>query len=209
MIKKMAGLLIVGATLLSAQVKDKGFLVGLDLTQASIDSDYTTNGTLSYNDYANNWKKNYAGFKVGYQYYFTRVYFRYNTFDYHDDKRNKFSAKGDAYEFNAEYLPVFYNNSDRSLMLRGIFGAMAGYTKTKIENYDTNLLPVGVSDAAQNKFLYGFQLGLLLESDYDVSVEMGIRYRKGNIMEFVDVNDNAAIFTRKAQEYFLGVNYLF
>ena len=93
-------------------------------------------------------------------------------------------------------------------MVRGIFGAMAGYARAKVETTDSFLLPPNTPAKTQNNFLYAFQSGVMLQTDTGFSVELVIRYKKGNLAEVSD-GTNTAVFTATNREYFLGINYLF
>ena len=210
MVKKLVGIALLGAaTVASAQMKEKGVLVGVDYTNTKTELTHENNvGAVK--NYSQDVTNGTTGFKVGYQYYFTRIYFRYNKIDLNDEKRDKYTIDGDRYELNAEYIPKFYENKDKSWMIRGLFGGMAGYNSSKVSVTDTNLLPTGITSTSveNNRFVYGFQAGLLLESKWGVSLEGGMRYRKNT---YVDVDDGnyQSTFYGTDKEYFVGLNYLF
>lgn len=208
--KKIVLGMLIGATILSAEVQQKGIFVGIDYTKTKTTlAYYSDGGAITTNDYEQKVNENYLGYKIGYQYYFTRVYFRYNTIDYKDKKRDKFSLKGSEYEFNAEYLPALYTSKQKSWQIRGLVGAMAGYARVRAENPNGDLLPPNQTFKKQNNFLYGFQAGVMVQSEWGVNIEGGIRYKKGNLTEYADDKGNTAVLGATNREYFVGLNYLF
>ena len=208
--KKIITSSLLLASSLFAEIEQKGFYVALDYAKASITSDYLTSGSMSFNDYTNSLKNNKLGYKIGYQYYFTRIYFRYSTFNLKDEKKGRYQIDGKSYEAYAEYLPIFYTAPEKSWVIRGTLGAMIGYTRASLkDNYRPNILPAGITASSQNNFLYGVNIGLLYQNEYGINLEMGMRYKKGNSLEFADENSNAAVFRQKIKEFYIGVGYLF
>ncbi|MBN2816264.1 MAG: hypothetical protein JXQ67_06235 [Campylobacterales bacterium] len=193
-----------------AEADDKGIFVGVDFSSTSSPLKYVNSGNMPLYSYDNSYTDTRYSLKVGYQAYFTRIYARYSTFEYKDEKRDKFSiTDGALYELNAEYIPLFYANESKEWAVRGLFGLGCGYNSSKLTEYDSYLLPAGESaSGAQNYMEYGYQLGLILESSYGVSVEVGYRARYGNLQEFSD-GANDAVFSVDTTEFYLGVNYLF
>lgn len=210
MIKKILPALLLLPTLGLAEVTQKGFFVGVDYTAANVTTTYQLSGAISGNNYEGITKDQALSFKAGYQYYFTKVYGRYHGFHYNDEKRSKYTIDGKTFELSAEYIPVWYINSAYNFIARGVFGATAGYTKATLgADHDVNLLPVGEEADTQISFLYGFQAGVLIESEYGLSLETGLRFREGNMLEYVDKNQNSVVFTQKNYNYYIGINYLF
>ena len=83
--KILYGLLVTSVALMS-EVNQKGIFIGLDYTPATITLSYDKDGGgIATNDYTQKIKEQYPGFKLGYQYYYTRLYFHYNTINYKDE----------------------------------------------------------------------------------------------------------------------------
>ena len=213
MIKKIALASILLGTLANAEIDQTGFFVGIDGSKSSnimYENTNADNPTFAYNEYTANFDEYTPSFKVGYQYYFTRLYARINSFEYTDSKRDKYTIKGMTYELNADYIPVFYMSKDKEWDIRGVFGVGVGLNTSKLENYDVALLPVDITaNDSQSYVEYGLQVGLLSEISIGMSLELGLRYRQGYLQKFSDINSNEATFSRDETEYYFGVNYLF
>lgn len=206
MIKKITLATTLLFTLVHAEIKQTGFFIGADVGSKSSNVKYDSDGAYKYDMVSNN---DSLSFKLGYQYYFTRVYARINSFIYQDTKRDNYTLKGRTYELNADYIPVFYMSKSKKWNLRGVFGFAAGYSSSKLENYDVNLLPVGITaERSQRSMEYGTQIGLMSETSIGLSVEIGLRLRQGPLIELTD-GVASATFNRDDKEYYLGVNYLF
>ena len=212
MIKKIVLATSLLVTLAQAEIDQRGFFVGLDLSSTSTNLKYDNNafGTaFTVKGYGGESSENTLSYKVGYQYYFTRIYARMSSYEYKDATRNKYTIKGTNYEINADYIPTFYTNKNKTWNIRGVFGLGVGYSSSKLENYDPNLLPAGLTAGdAKNLMEYGYQIGIMSETSIGLSVELGLRYRQGNLLEFTD-GQNDSTFFRDETAYYLGVNYLF
>ncbi len=210
MIKKIAIMSTLISSLAYAEVQQKGFFVGVDYAAKSVNLKYENTVTgFAYNGYNATPSDNTLSYKVGYQYYFTRVYARIAQFDYHDTAKNRYSIDGTTYELNAEYLPVFYMAKSKKWDLRGFVGIGVGYNRNRLYNYNIGLLPVAPLTGENQSYIeYGWQLGAMVETEIGVSVELGMRARKGDLMEFSD-STNEATFLYDTTEYYLGINYLF
>lgn len=209
----VAGMLLVG-TLAQAEIEQRGFFVGVDLSQKSSNVKYDNNAngiltSITTLPYTNELSDMGTSLKVGYQYYFTRVYARYSSFDYKDEKRDKFTIKGAVYELNADYLPLFYVSESKEWNIRGIFGLGAGYNASDMSDYDVGLLPAGESAVGtQNYMEYGYQVGVMSQTSLGISVEAAYRVRYGNLQEFTDTANNST-FSLETKEFYFGLNYLF
>lgn len=210
MIKKIVIMSTLIGSLAYAEVAQKGFFVGVDYAAKSVNLKYENTSTgFAFNSYDATPSENTLSLKAGYQYYFTRVYARVAQFDYHDTVKNRYSIDGTTYELNADYLPVFYMAESKKWDIRGFVGIGVGYNRNRLYNYNAGLLPVApLSGDNQTYIEYGWQLGLMAETEIGVSVEVGMRGRKGDLLEFTD-NTNEATFLYDSTEYYLGVNYLF
>ena len=216
MIKKivLASSLLVG-TMASAEISQKGFFVGVDFSQSDYKVSYENDGTFTSAAYDVNDKENITSFKVGYQYYFTRVYGRYSNFKYEDTAKNHYTAKGSIYELNADYIPVLYTHSSKVWNIRGIFGIGIGYNDSKMDNFTDTLLIVGPASIpydgkSQDYMEYGYQIGIMTETSIGLSVEAAYRARYGTLQEFTAPSSaDRATFDLVTQEFYLGVNYLF
>jgi|GEM_PF-3393808 len=199
------------ATLANAEIGQSGFFVGLDISQVDSELKYDNSDSTAYayNPYTNNISDNRVSFKAGYQAYFARIYARYSTFDYTDEKRDKFTIKGKVYELNADYIPLFYKSENKTWDIRGVFGFGVGYNSSTISDYDTSLLPSGVSGGSKQNYMeYGYQVGLMSETSIGLSIEAGYRARYGDLQEFTD-GSTSAVFPLTTEEFYLGINYLF
>ena len=206
----LASTLLVMSSFAESKIDTSGFLVGLDLSSKSSHLAYESGGSMPLFPYENKYTNSALSLKLGYQNYFGRVYARYSSFEYKDDARDKFTiGDGQTYELNADYLPLFYVSEQEEFNLRGIFGIGVGYNKSQLKDYDTFLLPGDERiDSAQNFIEYGYQLGVLVESEYGVSLEAAYRVRYGVLQESTD-DANSAAFNLETQEFYLGINYLF
>ena len=181
MIKTMAlaGTLLL-TTVVNAQMKQKGFFVGVDMSMKSSTVDYDNNaasgGAFTINDYSSDSDEIALSHKFGYQYYFTRVYAKLAKYQHDDSSRDKYTIKGTTYEINTDYIPVLYVNDAKTWDIRGVFGVGIGYNTSEISDYDVNLLPVGI-DGDRDEFLqYGVQIGVMAEMDIGLSLELGARF---------------------------------
>jgi len=210
MIKKITIISTLISSLAYAEVKQKGFFVGVDYAAKSVDLKYENTGVaFPYNSYNATSTDNRVSLKAGYQYYFTRIYARVAKYDYHDSAKNRYSIDGTTYEINAEYLPVFYMAKSKKWDLRGLVGIGVGYNRSRLYNYNVGLLPVAPLTGENQTYIeYGWQLGLMAETDLGVNLECGLRARKGDLLEFTDSTNNAT-FLYDTTEYYLGINYLF
>ena len=209
--KKIAlTLTLLTATFANAEIDQSGFFVGLDYANKTSSVEYDSKGSMPYNTYTSDYSADSLSLKAGYQAYFARVYARYTDFEHKDTKRDKFTiSNGKVYELNADYIPVFYTNESKDWNIRGLFGVGVGYNASELTEYEDSLLPVGESAGpTQNYMQYGFQVGILVESSYGVSLETAYRERSGNLQEFTDGANNA-VFSLKTSEFYLGLNYLF
>lgn len=202
------------ATLGQAEIKQNGFFVGLDYSEQNVELKYDNNAngiltSMTVLPYMNDISHGSPSFKAGYQYYFTRVYARYNSFDYKDEKRDKYTIKGTVYELNADYLPILYVSEDKLWNIRAIVGLGVGYNTSKMSDYDLGLIPpTETAGESQNYMEYGYQVGIMSETSIGLGVELGYRMRYGNLQEFTDTANNAT-FSLETKEFYLGVNYLF
>jgi len=209
MIKKIVLATTLLVTLAQAEIQQTGFFVGLDGSKRTVDIAYNNNETaFAIRQYTSKSTQKTLSYKVGYQYYFTRLYARINSFKDVDGARDKYTIQGKTYELNAEYIPVFYMSKSKDWDIRGLFGAGIGYNSSKLENYDLTLLPVSVSSSTQSFMEYGYQVGVLVESEIGLSLELGLRFRQGHLLEYSD-GQNESTFSREETAYYLGVNYLF
>ena len=215
MIKKiaLASTLLLG-TLLNAEIQQNGFFVGVDLGQrdSRIEYDNNANGSLTNmttNPYTNDVSDSSTSLKMGYQYYVTRIYARYSGFNYKDEQRDKYTIKGELYEINVDYTPVFYTNKAKTWNVRGIFGAGVGFNSSKMSEYDLGLIPAGETAGSTQSYMeYGYQIGVLSETSIGLSLEAAYRVRYGNLQEITD-SSNRATFSLETKEIYLGLNYLF
>ena len=214
MIKKIAILSTLVSTLLYADIKEKGFFVGLDFGANRASVDYKQVGTAT-NAHTVESSTTSISPKIGYQYYFTRVYASANKMNYQEE-RGKYTIVEEHYELNADYLPIIYQNFEKDFAIKGVMGISMGYSYTNLNSIkqEDQLLPVDpiiAYDYAQEYFNYGYQLGFLLAGKDGVSMEVGFKSRMGTLLEFQDDSQgtNRATFNLDAQEYYIGFNYLF
>lgn len=210
MIKKITLVTTLLFTLANAEIKQTGFFVGIDASKRAANIAYdNTQTAFPFLAYKSESTQDILSYKVGYQYYFTRVYARFNSFKDTDGARNKYTIEGKTYELNAEYIPVFYMSKNKDWDIRGLFGFGVGYNSSKLKNYDLYLLPVNVgAGVVQNYMQYGYQVGILAETEIGLSLEIGLRFRQGHLLEYTD-STNEVTFTREETAYYFGVNYLF
>ena len=214
MIKKTVLALSLITTLANADIQEKGFFVGLDYSSLSADiayenSDGDTPSAFPYKGYDTTNSDSALSLKAGYQYYFTRVYARVSSFEYTDETKDRFTFEGNTIELNAEYIPVFYMSQNKSWDIRGIFGVGMGYNDAKMTEGEVGLAPADAAFyEAQKNIEYGYQVGVMVETDIGLSAELGYRYRVGNFIEFTD-GQNDATWHLKTTEIYLGLNYLF
>ena len=210
MIKKIVIMSTLISSLAYAEVAQKGFFAGVDYASKSVNLKYENTGLVfTSNGYNASPSDNTLSYKIGYQYYFTRVYARIAQYDYHDTEKNHYSIDGTTYEINADYLPVLYMAKNKKWDLRGFVGIGVGYNRSRLYNYNTGLLPpTPLTGENQSYIEYGWQIGIMAETETGVSVELGLRARKGDLMEFSDGTNNAT-FLYDTTEYYIGVNYLF
>ena len=214
MMKKIVMLSTLVSTLLYADVKEKGFFVGLDFGDNKANVDYRQVGTAT-NAHTVESDATSVSPKIGYQYYFTRVYASANKMNYQEE-RGRYTIEETHYEFNADYIPILYQNFEKDLAIKAIMGVSLGYSYNNLRNIsqEDQLLPVDpviAYDYEQEYFNYGYQLGFLLVGKDGVSVEVGFKSRMGTLLEFQDDSQgtNRATFNLDAQEYYMGFNYLF
>ncbi len=210
MIKKILLATTLIFTFANAEIDQTGFFVGIDTGSKSSSVKYDNNGvSFPFNSYTAEPYNTSLSYKFGYQYYFTRLYARVNSFTYKDAQRDKYTIQSTTYELNADYIPIFYMSKSKKWDIRGVFGFGVGYSSSKLENYDINLLPVDLSaERSQRTLEYGTQIGLMSETSIGLSIELGLRYRQGTLLEFTDGQNNVT-FSRNDKEYYLGINYLF
>jgi len=214
MIKKIAILSIVVSTLLYADIEEKGIFLGLDFGQNEATVEYRAVGTATSKHSVNSSTIKVAP-KIGYQYYFTRVYFSANRMNYQEES-SRYTIEEMHYEFDADYLPILYQNLKKDLVLKAVIGASIGYSYSELKNIkqEDQLLPldpISPYSYSQEHFNYGYQLGLQLAGKNGMSVEVGFKTRMGTLLEFQDdaQGTNRATFNLDSKEYYIGFNYLF
>lgn len=214
MIKKIVILSTLVSTLLYADIKEKGFFVGLDFGENKANVDYRQVGTAT-NAHTVESESTSVSPKIGYQYYFTRVYVSANKMNY-EEERGRYTVEEMHYEFDADYIPILYQNFEKGLAIKAIMGVSLGYSYNNLKNIkqEDQLLPVDPLypyDYSQEYFNYGYQLGFLLAGKEGMSFEIGFKSRMGTLLEFQDDDQgtNRATFNLDAQEYYIGFNYLF
>jgi len=189
-------------------LKGKGFFIGVDFEHIKADTRYSTNNQNTINNIPNKEDTyNKPALKLGYQYYFTRVYFKYSQVD---EKTNDYTVESTLYEVNVEYIPVIYRGN--SYALRLITGIAVGATKNDLtglsSRMDVQLLATDVTDSSDTEVMYGAQIGLMFEMSMGLSAEIGYRYRRGNLLE-VEASSGNTTFETKRKQIYLGLNYLF
>ncbi|MDF1879425.1 hypothetical protein JHD46_07225 [Sulfurimonas sp. SAG-AH-194-C20] len=217
MIKKIALITILLSSLSYGAMIQKGLIVGIDTSITSSNINYAKNGSgITTSNYSAGGSLSPVSLKVGYQYYFTRIYGRISTqYEYNDNKLERYKIKNQVFELNTDYIPIIYKG-DNSWHLRGIFGVGVGANKSSLVKYDDRLDSIGINlvpilnKETQWNMEYGFELGLLLEFDFGLGAELGYRVRSGLMGEFSDEDGaNEVTFKLQTSEVYLGVNYLF
>lgn len=213
---------LISSLLLADGLKEKGFFAGLDLSRVHSKIEYKNSSTLTSNPYVNSDYTNPISLKLGYQYYFTKIYARINSSSVIDDRtKDRYKIKTHVIEFNTDYIPILYTNENKDWAIKGVLGVAVGVNSSKFNEYNGQQLfaPMNdengtVSTNTQYKMNLGYNLGLITEWDSGVSAELGYRFRSGLALEYFD-NDNSgnrlneATFKLLSQEIYLGVNYLF
>jgi len=190
------------------KLKAKGFFIGVDFENIDAGIMYRVDSQNSlFNIPGSSDTYIEPAFKVGYQYYYTRVYFKYSNLD---EKTQDYTVESTSYEFNVEYLPVFYRGG--SYAIRGLLGTAIGYMDSDLKNLSARLIQeaefVGLTDFSDKQALYGIQLGVMFEMTNGLSADLGYRYRRGNLLESDNGTDSVTFETKRRQLY-LGLNYLF
>ena len=218
MIKKIVTLSLLTSSLLYAELEQKGPFISVDIS-LPIDSyiEYEPNteaGYFTISKYEAKIDDNTYSYKLGYQYYFTRFYFRYANNSFEDKDKNKFKADITTYEVDAEYIPVFYRSSSDTWMIRGLFGFGVGYHYSELTDY-TNpeyefFFPKDTDLEEQHYMEYGYQVGLLLDTSWGIQLETGYRYRVGDLQEYKEENTNNEVsFDLDTSEIYFGLGYMF
>jgi len=219
MIKKIILISTLASTLLVAEtMKEKGFFVGIDGSTSSVNVAYAKSGSgITTSDYESDDRVSPLALKLGYQYYFTRIYARVNSSKtYTDQTLSRYEIKNQVMEMNVDFIPIFYIQEDQKWNIRGVFGLGIGLNKSNLVSYDarldsigTNLDPI-LNTNTQYNMEYGYNIGLMSEFDFGLSGELGYRFRYGLTNEFSDEDgSNEATFTLSTGEFYLGLNYLF
>jgi len=190
------------------KLKAKGFFIGVDFENIDAETRYKYDSQSHVNNIPNSTDKyNEPAFKLGYQYYYTRLYFKYSSLD---EKTQDYTIASKSYEINAEYIPIFYRGNRYAI--RGIFGVSIGYMDSEIKDFSdrfaTEAQSVGLTDHEDKQAVYGAQIGLMYEMSNGLSAEVGYRYRGGNLIESDNGTDKVTFETKRKQLY-LGINYLF
>jgi len=189
-------------------LKGKGFFVGIDIERIKADTRYSTGSQNTlYNIENSKNTYNEPALKLGYQYYFTRVYLKYSQLD---EKTDDYTMESTLYEANVEYLPVIYRGN--SYALRLITGLAVGFTKNDLTGLSTQmqnqLAVTDVTDSSDTQVMYGAQIGLMYEMSMGLSAELGYRYRRGNLLE-AEADAGNTTFESKRKQLYLGFNYMF
>lgn len=198
----------LASTMAMAELKEKGPFIGIDFQKISDDSLYETSGSaFPYPRYSNKGDFNNVNFKLGYQYYLTRLYLSVSQ---PDTTYDTYSVKSTEYDMNFEYVPVFYYDS--GFALRGIFGASIGMSDNELYGLSDGVKEqheiLGFTKNSQQRIIYGWQAGIMVEMDIGLSLELGWRQRHGTLIEFTDQTNKVTVETKR-QHYYLGLNYLF
>ena len=203
------------ATMANADISQKGLFIGIDFSENNYELQYENKGAIPVVSSLFEDTEHMTSFKVGYQYYFTRVYGRYSEFSYTDTNSHGYTIEGSVLELNADYIPVFYTNQSKTWDIRGVFGIGVGYNQSTFKDYDINLLPAGeTADDKQHYYMeYGYQVGLMSETSSGLSIEAVYRARYGDLQEYNDDTaadaGNKSTFSLVTKEFYLGINYLF
>ena len=190
------------------KLKAKGFFIGVDFENIDAETRYKFDTQNHLNDIPNSSDKyNEPAFKLGYQYYYTRIYFKYSSLD---EKTQDYTVESTSYELNAEYIPILYRGD--SYAIRGFFGVAAGYMDSEIKDFSNRFAQeadaVDLNDYSDKQAVYGVQIGLMYEMSNGLNAELGYRYRRGNLLESDNGTDSVTFETKRRQLY-LGLNYLF
>jgi len=221
MIKKIAILSTLLSSLLFGESdipKQTGFFVGLDVSALNANVKYRKKGEIIItSNYSSTEDLTIPSLKIGYQYYFTKVYARVNSENnYKDKKRDRFTIKSQVFELNTDFTPIFYKGDE--WRLRGVFGVGIGANKSNLEEYSDSLDSISATDpttAILNKetqwnMEYGYQVGVMAELNFGLSAELGYRVRSGLLTAFTSADGGyEATFELQSAEMYLGVNYLF
>jgi opacity protein-like surface antigen len=189
-------------------LKGKGFFIGIDLERVETDTRYSTSSSLAIYRIADG-DKTYTepAFKVGYQYYFTRIYFKYSQVD---EATTDYTVDSSAYELNVEYMPVVYRGNSYAVRLFG--GLSIGYTKNDLKDLSPRMIDqlalTGATDTSDTQALYGAQMGVMLEMSMGLSAEIGYRYRRGDLLE-IQADSGDTTFKTKRKQLYVGLNYMF
>jgi len=216
MLQKTVLTLALLSAIASAELKEKGPFIGLDYQMINADSRYETSdigktpgsgNAFQFPSFYNSGDSNVLNLKVGYQYYVTRLYIAISQ---PNEKYDTYSIKSTLYDANFEYIPVFYQNN--SFGIRGVFGVAIGLSDNEMYDMSSGVQAqqelLDFTNNSQQRIMYGFQLGVIGELDMGLSLELGFRLRRGNLIEFTDGTNEVTVSTKR-QEYYLGVNYLF
>lgn len=222
MIKKMIILSTLVSTLLVAEtMKEKGFFVGIDISHNQTDMSYRKSSSIpAYNVYNNIATYYPVSIKVGFQYYFAKIYLRFSDpITISDTTRDAYSIKTKVYELNVDYIPILYRNKDKEWTIKGVLGIASGVNASKLIEYDKRLFdPMNtdgtVDTGSQYNMNLGYNIGLINEFDSGLNIELGYRFRSGLALEYFDTDQsgnrsNEATFKLRTKEFYLGVNYLF
>ena len=219
MIKKIALATTLLSSLAYADISEKGFFVGVDLSSVKYNSTYATKGGSTVTKgYDAKGSVPSVSWKAGYQYYFTRIYARLsNNRIYKDNKKNYYEMNNQVFELNTDYSPVLYKGNNRAWNIRAVAGVGVGANKSSLGNYKAFNLdssPAIMTKNTQWEMEYGYQLGLLSEFDFGLSAEIGYRYRSGLMAEFTNATKTTSAtdemtFLLVSKEIYFGLNYLF
>jgi len=186
----------------------KGFFLGVDFESVKAETRYSTasqNSLFKITDNEDTY--NEPAFKLGYQYYFTRVYFKYSQVD---EKTDDYTIESTSYEANVEYMPVIYRGNAYAVRL--ITGLAVGFTKNDLVGLSARMQDqlniTDATDSSDTQVIYGAQIGLMLELSMGLSAELGYRYRRGDLLEMEADSGNTTFETKRKQLY-LGLNYMF
>ena len=217
MIKKIVLTTTLLTSLAYGDMTQKGFIVGFDVSMLDSSIEYANKGAFQTNNYASSSENNSFSGKIGYQYYFTRVYVRINqNAEYKDENKGYYKVRNQVIELNADYLPILYSAKDNKWNIRGIIGVGVGANRSQMSYYSTLIdSPESIFDKeTKYNMEYGFQIGTQVEFDFGLSAELGYRARSGLMAEFSDADGVTsatyeATFKLKTSELYLGLNYLF
>ena len=191
-----------------SKLTGKGFFIGVDYEQVEATTRYKVDSQNQLSNIPNYTDKfNEPAYKLGYQYYFTRLYFKYSTLE---EETIDYTVDSTSYELNAEYIPIFYRGD--SFAIRGIFGTSLGYIDSEVKDLSARLEQeaqfVGLTDFSDKEAIYGIQVGLMLEMSFGLSAELGYRYRRANVLESEN-SDGTVTFETKRKQLYMGLNYIF